>query len=279
MNTFCSGNWMEMCQVIALAGCFDSLSEGTEGEAAVNEASRPTPFPEQRQLRRGLWVFSGPLLSSSCKCIPPRWNAFARHRGLSSVFHKAWHEEWENLKIKTKRNTPPPSLCLYSTVRKKERCIIDEPIMCLSWQMTFWKLKQEAVKMHWTVIWTVECSGCTQHLYEMYIWVFHWKTNNTRCNCWHVFMTEHDGFSYSSVMVNYNFFTPSSFSSYFFCLHLDHFNCKWVKNVHPIDWICFWIHIPNLYEIIYLIILVLVIISSQKTGRPSLYTLILIYLA
>lgn len=44
-----------------------------------------TPFLEQRQLHRGLWVFSRPLLSSGCKCIPTRWHAFAHHL-VSLVF-------------------------------------------------------------------------------------------------------------------------------------------------------------------------------------------------
>lgn len=43
------------------------------------------PFPEQRQHHRGLRVFSRPLSSSGCKCIPPRWNAFAG-RPVSLVF-------------------------------------------------------------------------------------------------------------------------------------------------------------------------------------------------
>lgn len=69
-----------------------------------------------------LGVFSRPLLSGSCKCLPPTTCLLSP---VFSIKHK-------NLKIKH----------LYSTVRKgKVRCIIDEGIMCLSWRMTFSCLK------------------------------------------------------------------------------------------------------------------------------------------
>lgn len=93
-------------------------ARGTEGVAAANEASGPTPFPEQRQLHRGLRVFSRPLLSSSCKCIPPRWNAFARRSGLSCVFHKAWHEEREKSENKTRIFFYPLPLSLLNSEKK-----------------------------------------------------------------------------------------------------------------------------------------------------------------
>lgn len=44
-------------------------ARGTEGVAAANEASGPTPFPEQRQLHRGLRVFSRPLLSTAANAL------------------------------------------------------------------------------------------------------------------------------------------------------------------------------------------------------------------
>lgn len=91
MNTFCSGNWMEMCQVIAPAGCFWLFEQKGTGGVAARE--RGPPFPEQRQLRRGLRVVSRPLLSSGCKCLPTKWEALARCPLLSCVFPNAWRTQ------------------------------------------------------------------------------------------------------------------------------------------------------------------------------------------
>lgn len=113
MNTFCSGNWMEMCQVIAPVCCFDSFSERCGcREWGLHFQNSSTVASENS---RGLcWP-------AAAKCLP-------------HVMKK-----WDDLEIKTS---------LYSTVRgeREVRCIIDGWIMCLSWPMTFscWKLKQEA---------------------------------------------------------------------------------------------------------------------------------------
>lgn len=82
MNTFGSGNWMEMCQVIAPAACFALLEsergrESVRGgksaalEEGVAAESLGSAGPSESIFRPSTLpsgVFSGPLLSGSCKC-------------------------------------------------------------------------------------------------------------------------------------------------------------------------------------------------------------------
>lgn len=76
---------MEMCQVIAPAGCFDSLSEGTEGVAAVNEASisrTETTPPWPRSGLKAIVVQRLQMLSSEVKGICPLSPVFSIKRGM-----------------------------------------------------------------------------------------------------------------------------------------------------------------------------------------------------
>lgn len=81
MNTFGSGNWMEMCQVIAPAACF-ALLESERGRESAWGGKRSTGGRcggKKPRIRRPLGihfqasprpsgVLSGPLLFGSCKC-------------------------------------------------------------------------------------------------------------------------------------------------------------------------------------------------------------------
>lgn len=80
MNTFGSGNWMEMCQVIAPAACFVLLESerGREsemlGEGVAAESLR-SAGPSESIFRPSPWpsgVFSRPLLSGPANAFCAR---------------------------------------------------------------------------------------------------------------------------------------------------------------------------------------------------------------